>query len=95
MGLRNGQPSQSLVARTSNPIAEYRSQLNTADWIEGRSMLTNANPEAQTKLVPSLSSAQRGLLPNTLIVGVTPIDARLGLYYTANRASLMISLQGG
>lgn len=89
MRLKNGAPTQNTIGITSNPLAEYRRGLNSADWALSRSTLNNANPESAFKLNPSLWSQARGLLPNVLIIPQLNLNMDDGTYYTTpNGASV-------
>ena len=80
--LRNNAPTDNTIGKTSNPLAEYRKGLNSADWALSRSTLQNANPESAFKLNPSLWSQARGLLPNVLIIPQWNVNMADGSYYT-------------
>ena len=94
--LANGQPVNTLMTRTSNPIAEFRSQLNTADWMLAQSTVYNANPWSQTKLGLTLATQERGLVPNLLIIPHVNTDNnnKQTLFYAYNRSNFQVSLGG-
>lgn len=83
-------PVQSVIGQTSHVFAEYRNQKNTATWALGGSTVYDANPESRGKLMPSLWSQNRGLVPNVLIIPTLNMDNRSGAWFGSNRANLQV-----
>jgi hypothetical protein len=83
-------PVASIIGQTSRVLAEYRNQKNTATWALGNSTVWDANPESRGKLMPSLWSQNRGLVPNVLIIPTLNMDNRSGAWFGSNRANLQV-----